>query len=398
MFHKRLFGLLMVLTIMALQASACQPAAPAAEEAAAPAEGEEAAAEGEMPDEVVIGVYEPMTGALAAGGELTMQGVELAHKEVPEVLGVPVRLVLVDNRSDKAEAATAMQRQIEQEGAVAVVGSYGSSLSMAGGEVSEKAGIPVMGCSPTNPLVTQGKDFYFRACFIDPFQGRVMAKYAVEELGVEKVAIIQDVAQDYSVGLASFFREAFIEMTGDASGIVAFTSYQTGDQDFTAQLAAAMAENPDAIYTPGYFGDAALLAKQARELGFEGYLMGGDAWEAPELIEIGGTSAEGLIFSTHYHPDAELSPASKPFVEAFEAEYGERPSAFAALGYDAYMLVIDAIKRANSFDPVAIRDAMAGFAGVTGNISMDENGDAVKDAVILTVENGEFVYLTTVSP
>jgi branched-chain amino acid transport system substrate-binding protein len=408
MTHKKLYWLITVLALLAITLAACAPAAtpvveePEVEEEAPPEVEEEAPpAEPEAPTEVVIGVYEPMTGAQAAGGELTMQGVDLAYKEVPEVLGVPIRLVLVDNRSDKAESATAMTRLIEQEGAIAVIGSYGSSNSMAGGEVAEKAGIPVMGCSPTNPLVTQGKDYYFRACFIDPFQGRVMAKYAVEDLGVKKVAIIQDVAQDYSVGLAAFFREAFIELTGDASGIVAFTSYQTGDQDFTAQLASAMAAEPDAIYSPGYFGDAALLAKQARELGFEGPLMGGDAWEAPELIEIGGSAAEGLVFSTHYHPDAALSTASQPFVEAFEAEFGERPSAFAALGYDAYMLVIDAIERAGSFDPDAIRDAMAAtenYQAVTGTITLDATGDAVKDAVILTVENGAFKYLTTVSP
>ncbi len=389
-------ALLIVFSILILLLAACQTAAPA------PAEPQQAGEpEPEKPSEIVIGVYEPMTGAQAAGGELTMQGVNLAHKQVPEVLGAKIRLVLVDNRSDKAESATAMQRLIEQEGAIAVIGSYGSSNAMAGGEVAEKAHVPVMGCSPTNPLVTQGKDYYFRACFIDPFQGRVMAKYAVEDLGVKTVAIIQDVAQDYAVGLAAFFREAYIELTGDASGIVAFTSYQTGDQDFTAQLTSAFAHNPDAIYAPGYFGDAALLAKQARELGYEGYIMGADAWEAPELIEIAGPAAEGLIFSTHYHPDAAVNPASAQFVKDFEAEYGERPSAFAALGYDAYMLVIDSIKRANSFDPQEIRDAMAGisgYAGVTGTITMDENGDAVKDAVILTVKNGEFVYLSTVSP
>ncbi len=427
MSRTKFLTLLLALTALVVLLVACQPATPPAEEAApaeeeaapaeeeaapaeeeaAPAEEEaapaeeEATPETEMVEQITIGVYEPMTGSQAAGGELTMMGVNLAYKQVPEVLGVPIRLVLVDNRSDKAEAATAVQRLIEQEGAIAIIGSYGSSNSMAGGEVAERAGIPVMGCSPTNPLVTQGKDYYFRACFIDPFQGRVMAKYAVEELGVETVAIIQDVAQDYSVGLASFFREAFIELTGGPEGIVAFTSYQTGDQDFTAQLGSVMAANPDAIYAPGYFGDGALLAKQARELGYEGYIMGGDGWEAPELIEIGGSAAEGLLLSTHYHPDAQLSPASAPFVEAFEAEYGERPSAFAALGYDAYMLVIDAIERANSFDPKAIRDAMAAtenFPGVTGTITLDENGDAVKDAVILKVENGEFVYVTTVSP
>jgi branched-chain amino acid transport system substrate-binding protein len=250
--------------------------------------------------------------------------------------------------------------------------------------------------------VTEGKEYYFRACFIDPFQGRVMAKYAYDDLGARKVAIIQDVAQDYSVGLAAFFREAFIELNGgDASGIVAFTSYQTGDQDFTAQLGAALAEEPDAIFAPGYFAEAALLAKQARELGYEGPILGGDAYEAPELIDIGGSSVEGVVFSTHYHPDADLSPSSAPFVEAFEEEYGERPSAFAALGYDAYMLVLDAIERAGSFDPDAIRDAMAatdGFQGASGLISLDENGDAVKTAVILTVENGEFKFLATVAP
>jgi branched-chain amino acid transport system substrate-binding protein len=396
---KKLYWLITALLILGLVLAGCQPAeAPPGEEAAP----EEAAPEEGAPAEVVIGVYEPMTGAFAAGGEFTMQGVNLAYKLYPEVMGVPIKMVAVDNRSDKAEAATAMSRLIEQEGAIAVVGTYGSSLSMAGGEIAEQAGVPVMGCSPTNPLVTQGKDYYFRACFIDPFQGRVMAKYAFDDLGARRVAIIQDVAQDYSVGLAAFFREAYIELNdGDASGIVAFTSYQTGDQDFTAQLGAALAEDPDAIFAPGYFAEAALLSKQARELGYNGPILGGDAYEAPELIDIGGSSVEGVVFSTHYHPDAGLSPSSQPFVEAFEAEYGERPSAFAALGYDAYMLVLDAIERAGSFDPAAIRDAMAatdGFEGASGLISLDENGDAVKTAVILTVENGEFKFLTTVAP
>lgn len=394
MLTKRLSVTVVVIGLTASLLAGCGPAAE--EEAIEPAPEEEI----EL-DKVVIGVYEPMTGAMAAGGQMTMQGVELAHKHKPEVLGVPIEYELVDNRSDKAEAATAMQRLIEQENAVAVLGSYGSSLSMAGGEVAERAGVPVMGCSPTNPLVTQGNPYYFRACFIDPFQGRAMAKYAIEELGIEKVAVIQDVAQDYSVGLASFFRSAFIEMTGDAGGIVSFTSYQTGDQDFTAQLTASLGEEPDAIYAPGYFGDVALLAKQARELGFEGPLLGGDALEAPELIEIGGSAVENMYLTTHYHPDAELSPASQQFVEDFEEEYGERPSAFAALGYDAYMLLVDGIESAGSFDREAIREALAateGYAAVTGTISMDENGDAIKDAVVLTVEDGEFKYVTTVRP
>lgn len=353
---------------------------------------------GGTPTEVVIGVYEPMTGAQAAGGQQTMQGVNLAYEQAGEVLGVKIKMVLVDNRSDKAEAATAMTRLIEQEKAIAVIGSYGSSNSMAGGEVSEKAGIPVMGCSPTNPLVTQGKQFYFRACFIDPFQGRVMAKYAVDH-GIKKVAIIQNISQDYSVGLAAFFKQSWQELTGSMDGIVAETSYQDGDQDFTAQLGAI--KDAEAIYAPGYFGDAALLMKQAREMGFTGLFMGSDAWEAPELVSIGGSAAEGAVFSSHYSAEAAPTAASKPFVDAFKAKYNETPSAMAALGYDAYMLVIDAIKRANSLDPKAIRDAIAAtkdYQGVTGSITIDANGNAVKDAVVLVVENGEFKYQETVKP
>ena len=354
-----------------------------------------------LPDVIKVGCYEPMTGAMAAGGEMTWDGVKLANKLKAEVLGKPVEVVLVDNKSDKTEAATAMSRLIEAEKVVGVIGSYGSSLSMAGGEVSEKAGIPVVGCSPTNPLVTKGKKYYVRACFIDPFQGAVMARYAVDELGAKTAAIIQDVAQDYSVGLSAYFRDKFLELTGDPKSIVAFTSYQTGDTDFTAQLTYAIGKNPDVIFSSGYYGEAALLCKQARELGYKGALLGGDAWDAPELIEIGGDAVEGVAFSTHYDPKGAITPASAKFVEAFKAEYGREPDAFGALGYDAYMLLLDAIERAGSVDGKAIADALhatKGFEGVTGWITLDENGDAVKSAVIKTVKNGKFEFLTTVEP
>lgn len=385
MLFKRILNVGFALIMISAVLLGCAPAA-------------EEPGEIEAIEEVVIGVYEPMTGAQAAGGVQTMQGVDLAYAQKDEVLGVPIRLVLVDNRGDKAESATAMTRLIEQENAIAVVGSYGSSNSMAGGEVSEAAGVPVMGCSPTNPLVTEGKEYYFRACFIDPFQGRVMAKYATEH-DIEKVAIIQNISQDYSVGLAAFFKQSWIELTGSEEGIVSETSYQDGDQDFTAQLSDI--GDAQAIFAPGYYGDAALLMKQAREMGFTGLFMGTDAWEAPELVDIGGNAAEGAVFSSHYSAEAATTPASAPFVEAFRAEYGEAPSAMAALGYDAYMLVIDAIERAGSFDRDAIRDAMAStenFEGVTGYITINETGDAVKDAVVLEVQNGEFKYLSTVSP
>jgi len=353
------------------------------------------------PEVIKIGVYEPMTGAMAAGGQQTWEGIELAKEEVKEVLGKPIEVVLVDNKSEKTEAANAMARLIDAEKVIGVVGSYGSSLSMAGGEVSEKAGIPVIGCSPTNPLVTKGKQYYFRVCFIDPFQGSVMAKYAVENLGAKTAAIIQDVAQDYSVGLSFYFREKFIELTGDPKSIVAFTSYQTGDQDFTAQLTDAISKKPDVIFSSGYYGEAALLAKQARELGYEGVLLGGDTWDAPELIEIAGKAAEGLTFSTHYDPEGATTPVSKKFVEIYQAKYNRPPNAFAALGYDAYMLLVDAIKRAGSTNGDAIRDAIANtvkFEGVTGWITIDQDHNASKSAVVKTVKDGQFKFLAVVEP
>ena len=354
-----------------------------------------------IPDVIRVGVYEPMTGAFAAGGEMTYEGVELAHEYMSEVLGKPVEIVLVDNKSDKTEAATAMSRLIEAEKVVGVVGSYGSSLSMAGGEVAEKAGVPVVGCSPTNPLVTQGKRFYTRVCFIDPFQGAVVAKYAYDNLGARRVAIIQDVAQDYSIGVTTFFRNKWIELSGDPTTIVALTSYQTGDTDFTAQLTYAIGEDPDVIITTGYYGEAALLAKQARELGYEGPILGTDALDAPELVEIGGEAVEGITFSTHYHPAGAITAMSKTFLDLYQAKYGREGNAFAALGWDAYMLLLDAIERAGSVDGDAIADqlyATKNFEGVTGYITLDANGDAVKSAVIKTIKNGQAEFLTTVEP
>ncbi len=352
-------------------------------------------------DEVPIGVYEPLTGPMAAGGQMTLEGIRLAHELYPTVLGKEVRLFVEDNKTDKAEAALTVSRLIELRNVVAIVGTYGSSLAMSGGPVAETAGIPVMGCSPTHPLVTQGNDYYFRACFIDPFQGYIMATYAYETLGARKVAILQDIAQDYSVGLAHFFRQAFVELTGDPTSVVGMSSYQTLDTDFTAQLTYLRGLDPDAIFAPGYYGDVALLVTQARELGIGVPFLGGDACEAPEFIEIGGAYVEGVAISTHYSADAPVTDESSKFVAAFIEKYGHSPSAFAALGYDAYRLILDAIERAGSTDPGAIRDALAEtyrFEGATGYITMDEDGNAVKTGVILEVKDGEFVYRGSVEP
>lgn len=350
---------------------------------------------------IKIGVYEPMTGALAAGGQQTMEGIDLAYELRNEALGRPIKLFLVDNKSEKVEAANAMARLIDKENVVAVVGSYGSSLSLAGGPLAMKAGIPTMGCSPTNPLVTKDNPYYFRACFIDPFQGEVMARYAFTELGARTAAIVQDVAQDYSVGLASFFSKAFKKLTGDENCIVAKTSFQTGDSDFTAQLTHVISKQPDVIFMPSYYQDMAQFAIQARQLDVTATLLGGDALEAPELVSVGGEAVEGLRFSTHYSADSVVREASKVFSEEYQKKYGKIPNAFAALGYDAYMLIVDAIEASNSDDPQVIRDTIANFKkheAVTGMLTFDPNGDPIKSAVILGVEDGQFKYITTVDP
>ncbi|HHX28629.1 MAG: ABC transporter substrate-binding protein [Bacillota bacterium] len=357
--------------------------------------------EPEKPTEIHIGVYEPMTGASASGGQMTWEGIQLANEMHPEVLGQTVRLHLEDNKTDKTEAANAVTRLIDQKNVVAIIGSYGSSLSIAGGEVAKNKEIPVVGCSPTNPLVTQDNPYYFRVCFIDPFQGKVMAKYASENLNAKTAVIIRNVQDDYAVGLANYFKEAFIQLTGDDKCVLAELEYNTGDQDFTAQLTQTASLAPDVVFAPGNYGDSALMIRQARSLKITAPFLGGDTWEAPEFIEIGGVDVEGATLSTHYSVQATGTDASKAFVDAYKAKYNKEPNAFAALGYDAYLMILDAIKRANSAEPAAIRDALAGtkdFKGVTGTITMDENRDANKSAVILQVKDGAFQYLTTVEP
>lgn len=362
----------------------------------------EAGGEEEVTEDVIrIGVYEPMTGDSAAGGQMTWEGIQLANELYPEVLGKQVRLFLEDNKTDKVEAANAVNRLIEHHKVVAIIGSYGSSMSMAGGLVAQEKGIPVVGCSPTNPLVTLGNDYYFRVCFIDPFQGRVMAQYAFESLGAETAVIIRNVADDYAVGLGNYFQEAFVEFTGSEDSILSVLDYQKGDQDFTAQLTTVKNLNPDVVFAPGSYGDSALMIRQARELGIQQPFLGGDTWEAPEFIEVGGEAVEGAVLSTHYSPEATPTAISEEFVQVYKEKFGKEANAFAALGFDAYMVILDAIERAGSAEPQAIRDALAAtenFQGVTGIITLDENGDATKSAVILKVDNGEFRYLTTVNP
>lgn len=352
-------------------------------------------------DVIKIGVFEPMTGANAAGGQLEVEGAKLANKLYPEVLGKKVELVIMDNKSDKVEAASAAARLVEQEKVNAIIGSWGSSLSMAAGDILKNAKVAAVGASCTNPLVTKGNDYYFRVCFIDPFQGTVMANYAFQKLNAKKAAIIQEVSNDYAVGLSKYFQDEFKKLTGDENSIVAIANYNTGDQDFSAQLTTLKDKNPDVIFAPGNFTESALIIKQARQLGIKAPFIGGDTWETPEFIKIGGKDVEGAVFSTHFTAEKPITKESEKFLAEFKKEYNKEPAAVSALAYDAYLVILDAIKRANSTDPDKIREAIAqtnGFEGAAGMITLNQDGDAVKNAVINIVKDGKFTYLDTVEP
>lgn len=353
----------------------------------------------EASNEVKVGVFLPLTGDNAAGGELELRGIKLANKLHPKVLGKDIKLFVTDNKSDKAESASVAARLIDKDNVSVILGSYGSSLSMAAGNIVKESKVPAIGTSCTNPQVTKGNDYYFRACFIDPFQGTVMANYAIQN-GAKKVAIVQEISNDYAVGLAKFFKEAFEAKQGKGS-IVETANYQTGDKDFTAILTNIKAKNPDAIFAPGNFTESALLVKQARQLGITAPFLGGDTWETQEFIDVGGKDVEGVAFCTAFDRERATTAEAKKFLEEYVKEYKGEPSALTALAYDSYMIAYNAIKAANSTDSQKIRDAIAKIDGgdfVTGEIHFDENGDPIKGGVIKTVKDGKFTYLTYVAP
>jgi branched-chain amino acid transport system substrate-binding protein len=352
-------------------------------------------------DVIKIGVFEPLTGANGAGGADEYDGIKLANKLYPKVLGKTVKLVAVDNKSDKVEAANAATVLVQKEKVNAVIGSWGSSLSMSGGPIFAEAKVPAVAVSATNPNVTKGNEYYFRVCFLDPFQGTVGATYAFNVLKAKKVAIIREVSNDYSVGLAKFFVDEFVKLSGDAASIVATSDYNTGDQDFSAQLTNIKKFEPDVIFAPGNYTESALIIKQARALGMTAQFVGGDTWDISSFLEVGGAAVEGATFSTFFASDVPINKTSEAFLKAFREEYKKDPAATSALGYDAYMVIMDAITRAKSAEPQKIRDALAqtkGFEGSAGVITINAERNADKDAVFKTVKGGKFVFLTTVKP
>lgn len=357
--------------------------------------------------DIKIGVVYELTGNTASFGTAAANGAKLAFKEINSkggVLGKQIQTVVADNKGEPSESTNAMTKVITQDKVVAVTGFTTSSNGIAGSTVSEANKIPFVAAATTNPKVTvdektgKVKDYTFRVCFIDPFQGTVGANFALNTLKAKKVAIMVDNSSDYSKGLAKFFKEAF---TKGGGAIVAEEAYLQKDQDFKTILTKIKGTAPDMIYVPGYYEEVGKIIKQARELDITVPFVGGDGWDSPKLTEIGGAAAlNGAYFTNHYSVE-DTSPASKAFVDAYKKEYGQVPDAMAVLGYDAAYVLVDAIKRANSADPAKIREALAatkGFKGVTGETTLNETHDAVKSAVIIEMKDGKQVYKETVKP
>jgi branched-chain amino acid transport system substrate-binding protein len=352
-------------------------------------------------ENIRIGEVASLTGKEAAFGQSSHKGTLLAIEELNAaggVLGRPLELLTEDNQSKQGESATIAKKLISRDKVVALLGEVASSRSLEMAPICQSAKIPMISPSSTNPKVTEIGNYIFRVCFIDPFQGTVMAKFAKNTLKANKVAVLTSVSSAYSVGLAKYFKETFI---ADGGTVAIEQKYSEGDKDFKAQLTAIKAAGVDLIFVPGYYTEAALIARQARELGLTIPLAGGDGWEAPQLIEIGGAAVEGTYYSTHYSPENK-TPAVLAFVKKFQARWGgETPDAMAALGYDSALVLADAVKRAGATAGDKVRDALAattGFDGVTGRTTIDASRNASKSAVIITVKDGRFEFLQEVAP
>jgi branched-chain amino acid transport system substrate-binding protein len=374
-------------------------------------------------DELVIGEFGSLTGGDATFGGSTKLGVEVAMAELTsasqgKIGGLPVRVVVEDDQSQAQEAATAVQKLINQDQVIAVIGEVASSRSLAGGPICQAAGVPMISPSSTNPKVTQVGDCIFRMCFLDDFQGHSVAQFAYNTLGLRKVAIIKDLKSDYSAGLTEFFGTAFKQLGGT---VIAEQSYQAGDQDFSAQLTAIKAKKPDGIYIPGYYTEAGLIARKARELGITVPLLGSDGWESEKLLEIGGASLNGSYYTNHWALDMQ-NPKLQAFLKTFrDKNGGSDPDAIAGLAYDAANVLFGCLKKIAADDPAMfkafgsskagtperkaaeakLRELIAAtkdYDGVTGTITLDENRNASKPLVVLEIKGGKKVFNSTINP
>ena len=362
---------------------------------------------GSASKDIKIGLLNEMTGGNATFGTSSANGAKMAIKEANAkggVLGKQIQAVIADNKSEPSESVNAMTKLVTQDKVAAVTGIYASSNAIAASSVAEASKMPFLAVGATNPKVTvdektgKVKDYTFRVCFIDPFQGTVGANFVLNTLQLKQAAILVDSSSDYSKGLTAFFKAAF---TAGGGSIIAEESYLQKDQDFKTILTTIKAKNPQVIYVPGYYEEVGKIVKQARELGITVPMVGGDGWDSPKLVEIGTAAALNNTYFTNFYSVEDTSPVSKAFVEAYKKEYGQVPDALAVLGYDAANVLIDAIKRANSTDAGKIREALAAtkdFAAVTGSTTLNATHDAVKSAVIIEMKDGKQMYKVTVKP
>jgi branched-chain amino acid transport system substrate-binding protein len=349
---------------------------------------------------IKVGFFGALTGPTATFAISGRNGTLLAAEQINKaggVLGRPIEVLSEDDRGEASEAASVVSKLITRDHVVALIGENTSSRSLAAAPIAQSYGIPMISPTSTNIEVTKKGDYIFRVCFIDSYQGKVLATFARKNLKAQTAALLIDSRSDYSVGLGEAFRAAFTAAGGRIAGEA---KYSEGDSDFSAQLTALIPSHPDVLMIPGYYTDAGLIARQARSLGLTATLLGADGWDSPKLVEIGGEAMEGAYLSNHYSVD-DPSPTVRRFVDAYRAKYGADPDSIAASSYDAMRLLADAITRAGSTEGRRIRDALAGtkgFAGVTGTISMDADRNPIKPAVVLKVEGGRFRFADSVAP
>ncbi len=354
---------------------------------------------GSKTSEIKIGSINPVTGEAATFGTSTKNGATLAAEEWNKaggVLGKQIKLVYADDKGDPAEGATVFTKLIQEVKVVAIVGGITSRVALAGAPIAQAAKVPMLSPTATNEKVTEAGDYIFRSCFIDSFQGRVAAKYAIEGFKAKTAAIIFDIGNDYSKGLAENFTATFTALGGK---VVTTEAHPTAAVDFKAQLTKIIRAKPDVVYIPDFYNDVALIARQIRELGYKGNLVGCDGWDSPELAKIAGAAIEGGVFTNHYSKD-DTRPVVQEFVAKYKARFNAEPDALGVLAYDGMNIMLDSIKRAGSTDGQAIRDALAAtkLDTVTGTITYDEKRNPVKSAVIVEMKGGAQVYRTTVNP
>jgi branched-chain amino acid transport system substrate-binding protein len=354
--------------------------------------------------EIRIGLITPLSGDVKTYGESVKNSFLIAVEEANAkggVAGMKVVYVIQDDKNDPTEAANVANLLINRHRVKAIVGAVTSKTSIPVSDIAQAAKVPALTPTGTNPKITvadgRRKDYMFRSCFIDPFQGSVMARFAVETLKKRSAAVLYDASNDYSKGTAEVFRASFGKQGGK---IVAFEAYGKDDVDFSALLTKVKASGAEALYLPDYYGKVGLIARQAREKGVKAQLIGVDGWDSPDLVRIAGAAVEGGYFVNHYSPE-DTRPEVQAWVRKYRERHGQLPDALGTLAYDGTMMLFEAIRRAGSDDPRKIRDALASirdFSGITGKMALDANGDAVKSAAILKIEGGRQKFVKTVNP